>query len=98
MATFIAFMKWTDQGVRAYRETVDRFEQVGKLAGQFGVEIKQVYWTPGGPYDIVSIGEGPEGKSNTAFGLALESMGNLRITFVDAYDPKEMREVIAVGG
>ncbi len=97
MATSIAFMKLTDQGVRAYRETVDRFEQARELAGQFGVEIKEIYWTPGGPYDIISVAEG-EGKNTSAFGIALEALGNLRITFADAYGPKEMREVIATGG
>ncbi len=97
MATSIVFMKWTDQGVRAYRETVDRFEQARKLANQFGVEIKEIYWTPGGPYDIISVAEG-EDKNSAAFGLALESMGNLRITFADAYGPEEMREVLATGG
>ncbi len=97
MATGIAFMKWTDQGVRSYRETVDRFGQAEKLAAQFHVQIKEIFWTPGGPYDIVSVYEAPEGKSAKAFGLALESLGNLRLTSADAYGPEEMREVLAAG-
>lgn len=98
MITGIALMKWTDQGVHTYRETVDRFEQTTKLAAQFGVEITQIFWTPGGPYDIVSVAKAPEGKGIAAFVLTLESMGNLRLTWTEAYGPDEMREVIATGG
>jgi uncharacterized protein with GYD domain len=94
----ISLMKWTDQGVRDYKETVDRFEQAKKLAVQFGVEIKEIYWTPGGPYDLVSIMEYSDQKRAVAFGLLLESIGNLRGTSADAYGPDEMRSVLAAGG
>ncbi|MBA9002743.1 MULTISPECIES: GYD domain-containing protein [Thermomonospora] len=94
MSTGVAFMKWTDQGVRNYRETLDRYEQTKKLADQRGVEIKEIFWTPGGPYDIVSVAEAPEDKTLAAFMLSLESLGNLRITWASAYGPDEMREVI----
>jgi len=92
-------MKWTDLGVRDYKETVDRFEQAKKLAVQFGTaEIKEIYWTPGGPYDLVCIMEYPDQKRAAAFGLLLESIGNLRCTWADAYGPDEMRSVLAAGG
>lgn len=90
-------MKWTDQGVHDYRETVDRFEQAQKLTGQFGVEIKEIYWTPGGPYDLVSVAQAAETKNLTAFILMLESLGNLRATWAQAYGPDEMRQVVATG-
>ena len=98
MPTGIAFMKWTDQGVHTMRETVDRFEHANKLAGRFAVEIKEIFWTPGGPYDIVSVAEGKDGKGLAAFVLALESLGNLRITLTEGYRPDEMRKLIAKRG
>lgn len=98
MTTSIAFMKWTDQGVRGFRDTVDRFEQARDLAKGFGVEIQQIFWTVGGPYDLVAVMEQTEESQYSAFGLLLESMGNLRITTVDAYGPDEMRAVIAAAG
>ena len=78
--------------------TVGRLELAEQLAGRFGVEIKETYWIPGGPYGLVSIFEAPEGKSRPVFGFALESQGNLRLTYADAYGHEEMREVIATGG
>lgn len=94
MTTGVAFMKWTEQGVRNYRDTIDRYEQGNKLAGEYGVTIKEIFWTPGGPYDIVCLVEGREERELASFVLALESMGNLRITWADAYGPDQMRELI----
>jgi uncharacterized protein with GYD domain len=98
MATGIAFMKWTEKGAHTYRETVDRLEPALKLAAQFGVEVKETFWTPGGPYDLIGISEAPDTKRLTAFCLALQAMGNLNCTWAEAYGPDQMREVIAIGG
>ena len=98
MVTGIAFLKWTDHGVDTYRETVDRLGAALKLAGKFGVEVKEIYWTPGGPYDLVGVAEGPDTKSLTAFCLALQSGGYLRATWAEAFRADEMRQVIAIGG
>ena len=91
-------MNWTDQGVKGYRDTVDRFEQARELAKGFGIEITQIYWTPGGPYDLVAVLEQTDERKVSSFGLMLESMGNLRIVMADAYGPDEMRAIIAATG
>lgn len=98
MATYIALMKWTDQGVRDFRDTVDRYEQAKVLAGQFDTEITQILWTPGGPYDLVCVMESSDPKKSAAFGLVLESLGNLRTTWMEAYGPDAMREIITAAG
>jgi len=95
MTTGIGFMKWTERGKRNYQETVDRFESALKLAGKFGVEVKEIYWTLGGPYDLIGIAEGPDIWHLSAFALALQSVGNLDITWVQAYRPEQMRELLA---
>lgn len=95
MSTGVAYMKWTGQGVQNYRDTVGRYEQAQKLAGEFGAEIKEIYWTPGGPYDIVCAVQGPDDDRLAAFLLELEALGNLRITWAPAYGPDEMRELVA---
>lgn len=98
MTMGMAFMTWTDQGARDYRGTVDRFETAKKLAEQFHVQIKEIYWTPGGPYDLVSLAEGPDTKALGAFVLALEGSGDMRATWAEAYGPDEMRALLATGG
>ena len=98
MTTGVAFFKWTDEGVHAYRETVDRLGENMKVAEKFGVEIKAVYWTPGGPYDLVGVAVGPDAKTLSAFCLAMQSAGYLRAEWAEGYGPEEMRAVVAAGG
>lgn len=98
MATGVAFFKWTDKGEQSYRETVDRLGQNIKLAEKFGVEVKNVYWTPGGPYDLIGVAEGPDAKTLSAFCLAMQSAGYLRAEWAEAYSPEEMQDLIATGG
>lgn len=98
MATGVAFFKWTDKGVHGYRETVDRLGENMKLAEKFGVEIKEVYWTPGGPYDLVGVAVAQDAKTLSAFCLAMQSGGFLRAEWAEGYAPEEMRELIAVEG
>ena len=97
MTTGIAFMKWTELGRRTYRATVDRVEPALKLGERLGVQVREIYWTPGGPYDLIGIAEGPDIWSLSSFALALQSEGNLTVTWVVAYRPEQMREVIATG-
>jgi uncharacterized protein with GYD domain len=97
MTTGVAFFKWTDQGRRGYRETVDRLGENMKLADKFGVEIKDVYWTPGGPYDLVGVAVGPNAKALSAFCLAMQSTGYLRAEWVEGYAPAEMGELVSQG-
>ena len=59
-----------------------------------GVEVNEVYWTPGGPYDLIGIAQGRDIWRLSSFALALQSLGNLDITWVVGYPPEQMREVI----
>ena len=58
MPAYVVLMNWTDQGVRADRDTVHRRDQADALAEKYGARIEQVYWTMG-HYDIVAISKPP---------------------------------------
>lgn len=98
MTTGLAFFKWTDKGRHEYRETVDRLGENVRIAEKFGVQVKDVYWTPGGPYDLVGVAEGPDVKTLSAFCLAIQSAGYLQAEWAEAYSPDEMRELATAGG
>jgi uncharacterized protein with GYD domain len=97
MPTYISLINWTDKGVGAFKETVDRAEAGKQLAGEFGGSLKEIYWTIG-PYDVVAVSEAPDDESATAFALALASQGNVRTTTLRAFDAYEMRGIIAKTG
>jgi len=42
MATFIALMNFTDQGIRNIKESPDRYEKFKSMAGEQGVTFKDV--------------------------------------------------------
>ena len=94
MATYITLISWTDQGIKAFSNTLDRAEAAAQLATKFGGNSKGNYWTMG-TYDFVGVFEAPDDESATAYALALSSLGNVRTTTMRAFDAAEMREIVA---
>ena len=93
MPTIVALINWTDQGVKNYKDTVDRVDQAQEALDGFGVRIRDALWTIG-PYDIVVTFEAPDEESVTAGLLALAAQGIIRSTTMRAFDRTEMRGVL----
>lgn len=93
MPTYVVLFNWTDQGVRAFKDTVDRYEAARDAMSGMGVSFKDIYWTVG-PYDIVGIAEAPDDDTATAALLGLAAQGNVRTTTLRAFSADEMRSVI----
>ena len=47
MATYISLLNWTDEGIRTYKDTLERASAAGDLAQKMGGTLKDVYWTTG---------------------------------------------------
>jgi uncharacterized protein with GYD domain len=92
MAKYISLISWTDQGIKNFRDTVDRAHAAQKAAEQLGGSLT-VYWTVG-PYDIVAMSEFPDDESATAFLLNIGSLGNIRTTTLRAYDESDMQRIL----
>jgi uncharacterized protein with GYD domain len=97
MPSYITLINWTDQGVKNYKDTVDRYEAAQQAMAASGVTFKDVYWTIG-PYDLVGIVDAPDDESATAALLAVGGQGNVRTTSMRAFSTAEMRSVIAKAG
>ena len=93
MPYYVLLVNWTDQGIRNVKGTVDRTDDVARLAEKHGGRLVQSYWTVG-PYDLVAIGEAPDDECASAFALELSSVGNVRTTTMRAYDREEMSGII----
>ena len=94
MPTYVALITWTDQGVRNYQDTVDRYEAASKLMESLGARFTDIYWTLG-EYDIVSVIDAPDDATVMASLLAASSLGNIRTKTLRALGPDEMREVLS---
>ena len=95
MATFITTMHFTEQGVKAVRDTCDRAAAFKAAAEKLGVKVTGEYWTLGA-FDGVLILEAPDEARATAALLHLGSLGNLRTQTARAFDPAEMQKILGL--
>lgn len=93
MATYVVLAQFTDQGIRAIKNSPQRAASVAEMAKGFGCEMKEIYWTLG-KYDIVTIIDAADEQSFMAFGFALGSAGNVRTQTLRAFSKDEMGAIM----
>ena len=94
MATYIVLCNFTDQGIRNVKDTVSRAEGVRRMAKDFDVTMKDIYWTLGA-YDLAVVFEAADDQAITALCLAIGGMGNVRTQMLRAFNADEMKGVLA---
>jgi uncharacterized protein with GYD domain len=94
MPTFMMSLNWTDQGIRAVKDSPKRSEDARELAKKVGVEIKHLYLTSGDT-DLVIFVDAPSGDNVAKFALAVSSLGNVRTRTVRAWSADEYRKLIS---
>ncbi|MBT2509988.1 GYD domain-containing protein [Streptomyces sp. ISL-98] len=97
MPTFVTLLNWTDQGIRAYKDTTQRAEVFAAAAQKLGARVLNIYWTVGS-YDIVAVVEAPDDQTATALLLQVGGLGNVRTTTLRAFGREEMDRIIAKAG
>ena len=95
MATFITTVQFTEQGIKAVRDTCDRAAALMAAAEKLGVKVTGFYWTLGA-FDGVIILEAPDEATATAALLHLGALGNLRTQTARAFDAAEMQKVLGL--
>ena len=93
MPTYVTLMKWTEQGIKDIKSTVDRSEQARQAIEQMGGRMSTICWTQGA-YDIVAITDFPDEETATAFLLSIGKLGNLRTETLRAFSAEEMRRIL----
>lgn len=96
MATFIALLDYTDQGIQNLRESPQRADAFNEFAERAGVQIVGQYWTIGS-HDGVLILEAPSDEAAASVLLHLGASGNVRTTTLRAYGWAEAQELIGSG-
>jgi uncharacterized protein with GYD domain len=95
MATFITTMHFTEQGIKAVRDTCERAAAFKATAEKLGVKVAGEYWTLGA-FDGVIVLEAPNEETATAALLHLGSLGNIRTQTARAFDPVEMQKILGL--
>ena len=93
MATYIALVNFTDQGIRQIRQTTERAKAVVNAAANLGVKIKDIYWTMGA-YDAVVTADAQDDDAVMAFAASMGSLGNIRTQTLRAFSAAEMNRIL----
>ena len=94
MVTYVGLMSFTEKGIQNIKGTTQRAAAAKEVAGRFGVNMREIFWTMG-DVDMVCIVEAQDEKSLTAFNLAIASQGNVRTQSLRAWTAEEMEQSLA---
>ena len=94
MPTYISLVQFTDQGIRAAKDTTHRLADWAAKVKSRGVTIKEMYWTLG-QYDQVCVFEAPDDETAAAVLLAADMLGNIRTQTLRAFTVPEMEKILA---
>jgi len=93
MATYIALLQFTDQGIRNVKETTKRAASASDAAAKMGIKFTDLFWTLG-QHDLAIVAEAPDDETMTALMLKLGSLGNVKSQTMRAFREKEMDAIL----
>ena len=97
MPTYVSLIHWTEQGIKNYKDTMQRLEDFTKLSESRGGRVREALYTVG-EYDLVTVTEFPDDETATATLLQVGSLGNVRTNTMRAFDAGEMGGIIGRTG
>jgi uncharacterized protein with GYD domain len=92
MPHYVSLVKWTDQGIRAVKESPKRAEAAKSQAQRMGGSVQ--LWYTFGEYDLVALSEFPDDGAAQKFLYWLGSQGNVRTRTLKAWSDKEAAAMI----
>lgn len=93
MPTYIVLYKFTDQGIKNVKTTLERAREAQADSEKRGFKVHGVYWTQG-QYDMVSVLEAPDEQSMLAGLLNIAGAGNVHSETLRAFSVEEMAQVL----
>ena len=97
MATYVLLCNYTDQGIRAVKESPKRRAAAKEMAKKLGVEVKNSYLAMG-TYDVILTVEAESDEALSKWVLSLASKGNVRTTTIKVFPEAEMDNILAALG
>lgn len=94
MPTYIALLKWTEQGIGNVKKSPSRLDAGRKAFKKIGVEIKDTYLTMG-RYDLVCIIDAPDDEAFATAMISLGAQGNVQTETLKAFTEDQYRKICA---
>jgi uncharacterized protein with GYD domain len=93
MPTYIALLKWTQQGISKVKESPDRLTAGKEQFRKAGIVFKDFYLTMG-RYDMVCVLEAPDDETLAKGMLTLGSQGSVSTETLKAFSEDEYRKIL----
>ena len=93
MSSYCILGSYTDQGIRAIKESPKRVDAGRDLAKSMGAELKEFYLAMG-KFDFVVMLEAPSEEIAARYVLALAARGNVRTTTLKIFSETQYRGII----
>jgi len=93
MPSYVLLVNWTDQGIRAVKDSPKRLDAFKQMLKNAGGELRGFYLT-WGAYDLVANLEAPSDDVVARLVLSVASQGNIRTTTLKAFREDEYRKII----
>jgi uncharacterized protein with GYD domain len=91
---YISLINWTDQGVKAAKDSPARLDKARDMGHSLGVKIEQAFLTMG-EADMVCIVDAPSDEAYAAFQIKLAGGGAVRTRTIKAFAEPEYRKIMA---
>lgn len=93
MPTYVALVKWTDQGRREVANVADRIEGIRHEAEKMGVK-PVIQLVTMGRYDQVVVAEAPDDETMAKVLLMVAGRGNAETETLRGWTPDEVRGLL----
>ena len=93
MATYVALVNMTEQGIRTAKEIPERLRRNEQSGAQLGIKMTSWLLTMGA-YDAVATFEAPDDETAAGAMLALGMQGNVRTTTMRAFPLAEAEKIL----
>jgi uncharacterized protein with GYD domain len=97
MPTYAVLARFTEQGFKGIKDTVERTEAFKKAAKEQGAQVKEFVWTMG-DYDMVTIIEAPDDETMSAVMLNALKPGTITAQTLRAFSSVEMERILGKVG
>ena len=94
MSKYILLLNWTEQGIKAIKNSGARYDAAKDLAAKSGCKLEAIYMTFG-PYDQVAILDAPSDEAAATFNLRVTSLGNTHGLTLKAFTEADYKKITA---
>jgi len=95
MAKYVTLYNFTNQGIRAVKESPARLKAGIDAAQSAGMKVLGAWYTQG-PYDLVVVSESDDDNAAAAFALGTAAQGNVTTITMRAWDPEAFAQIVSM--